>query len=569
MVSMDWIYYAEVVWRVAPPLERIPDLAAWLVCAALALWLIRFVVFWRPRSCVLGIGAWLSWLTWQAAFVNGYRALELAYERGLRAVEATDLFSQHLLALVKAWIHFFLPFMSDVWWSAVSLYRKMTLRQRLILCAISLVTYALLEAARLFRRHSRFVMHLFFHASFLVGGPLLWYGCGRLPPEWLPWCLAHTITTIPTLFSLVTISCAPPQPVDPELSPRSPTSARSRVPAFPTTNTELHRLWLSYWACWPALAVFEAGVSGVVPRLTFQNTSTVWLQAELQRALLTFCVWLQFWQGSRLLQYTMQALLFNTSILEYILGFFGARGMQALSLLRGGMSASGVSPMGTFRVVRWLTMLSKRLWILCLAAVFIAAVVFALVRVFYKAFAVVSSVATLMLWLCAASDSADTLTRYAEEIYSKKLCFWVLAMLWEAITTLPYVGVLLRLFTPFAFSVWLLAGEMVMRRLCLPVLGLLRRVVHGFLSAVSFGWAGDAEGELDAKLGATGGDETAEDADNDNVDGADNDNVDADNDNVDGADTGGTTVTATPEPSGKLESTGAASSVPRRRKGRK
>merc|ERR1719491_148151 len=41
-------------------------------------------------------------------------------------------------------------------------------------------------------------------------------------------------------------------------------------------------------------------------------------------------------------------------------------------------------------------------------------------------------------------------------------------MIWEAATRLPYVGVILRLFTPFAFSLWLLAGDVVLRRLILP-----------------------------------------------------------------------------------------------------
>lgn len=568
-ISMDFIYYAELVWRVAPPLELIPDVAAWLFCAGLAVWLIRFVIFWRPRSCIVAVGAWLSWLAWQAIFVNGFRALELSYERGIKALEATDLFSQHLLALIKAWIHFFLPFLYDIWWSLFSVYKKMTLRQRLLACIITMVTYAMVEAVRLFRRHSRFVMHLFFHASFLVGGPMVWYGSGRLASEWLPWCLTHTITTIPTLFSLLTISCAPPSKADATpSSPPSPASARSRVPALPTTNIELHRLWLSYWACWPALAVFEAGVSGVVPRLTIPNTNTVWLQAELQRALLTFCIWLQFWQGSRLLQYTMQSLLFNTSILEYILGFFGARGMQALSLVRSGVTSSGVSPMGTFRAMRWLSGLTKRLWICCLMLACIAAIMFAVVRVFYKAFAVVSSIATLMLWLCAASDSADTLTRYAEDIYSKKLCFWVLAMIWEALTMAPYIGVLLRLFTPFAFSVWLLAGEMVMRRLFLPILGLGTKMITSVVSVVGFGSIGDDRADkTSVSQGTNALDSTSTKECIENTE-----DKDVDNDKADEAKTkdtlpkGKLAITAMPEPGrDRSESGGLAANFPKKR----
>lgn len=623
---MDLSYYIESAWRLSPPLEHVPDAAAWIFCVALALWLIHFVVFWRPRSCMLGLGAWLTWLAWQATWVNGFRALELAYDRGIRAKEATDLFSQQLLALAKAWIHFFLPFLSDMWWSAVVLYKKMSVRHRLLVCGFLLVGYAIMEALRLFQRHSRLVMHLFFHASFLVGGPLLWYGCGHMPPEWLPWCLTHAITTVPTALSLLTLSCASQTSISSPSEPRSPSrTSRSRVPAFPTTNIELHRLWLSYWACWPALAVFEAGVSVVVPRLTLPSAGDTWLQgfrgrmmqAELQRGLLTFCVWLQFWQGSRLLQYTMQSLLFKTSILEYILGFFGTRGLQALSIFRGGLTSSGISPMGGLRIVRWISSLTKRLWVVCIALAGLAVVVLALIRLFYRAVSVVSGVATLMLWLCAASDSADTLARYAEDMYSKKLSFWVLAMLWEALTALPLAGVLLRLFTPFAFSVWLLAGEMVMRRLVLPVTCLGTRTTYAIVSiplsalrAIGFssdsgstsvgavedveddegaedGDDGDddssdaaddsvgiSQGSSDsadilqgasAKVGATGELETTEDVDEDNVD-ADT-GGDAADTGGDGADTGGTCPRDTPMPEGTTTGS-AASAVHRRKKGR-
>lgn len=463
MTPMDWSYYADLLWHFSVPLEVVPDVAAWLVCLGLAVSLVRFVVFRRPRLCALSALAWLGWLSWQAIFVSGIQALHSAKRRGLAAIEATDHFAQHLLALVKAWTDFFLPFMMDVFRWCLKLYKKMTMRQRLLVLFVAISGFTIYEAYRMFRRHKLLIMHVLFHLSFLVGGPLLWYSSGLLPPHVLVLVVTHLITTIPAFFSLLVISNA--DDAGKGSAPSRSRQSRYEQSVIPTTNVKMHRLWLSYWACWPALAVFEAGV-GAVPKLVQAGNSDS-LQIELQRALLTFVVWLQFWQGSRMLHYTVQSMLFNTSFLEYIARFFGARGLWLLSILRGGLWA-GVSPTNGFRVFGMLKAISSRLWLACVGLAILVGVVFLLVTLFYRALSVVSSVATMLLWLCAASDSADTLTNHAEDFYTKKLSFWVLAMIWEACTKLPYVGVILRLFTPFAFSLWILAGEAVLRRLILP-----------------------------------------------------------------------------------------------------
>jgi hypothetical protein len=476
-MDLDWFnHFAESVWHASDSLELIPDLVAWLFCGYVALRLGKFVIFWRPRTCLTASLAWLGWLLWQAVCVSGIEAVYSAKHKGLAAYEATELFVAKLLALVKAWTDFFLPFMSDVCRWAFKVWKKLTVKQRLLVGIAALGCYAVLEVLRMFRRHGNLIARLFFHASFLAGGPLLWYSCGLLSSDIIPRVSCHAITTFPAVMSLLTIACAPDPTRSASDTPRASredlpgrTKNQSRIPALPGNSTEMHRLWLSYWACWPALALLEAAV-GMVPKLmpeTGRNSQQ--LQTELHRSLITFVVWLQFWQGSRLLQRTVQNLLFNTSLLEHLARFSGARGLQFLKVMRGGLAAGAV-PANSWRLWRLFRFIQTRLWLVGVATVTVLLSVLVLVKLFYHAVAQISRAATMMLWLAAATDSADTLTTRAEDLYTKKLSFWVMAMLWEALTKAPYFGLVLRLVTPISFALWLLCGDVVLRRLVLPFL---------------------------------------------------------------------------------------------------
>merc|ERR1719265_191366 len=94
---------------------------------------------------------------------------------------------------------------------------------------------------------------------------------------------------------------------------------------------------------------------------------------------------------------------------------------------------------------------------------------------FYKAVRWATFVLTVLLWLFAAADTADTLTGYVEDFYCRKLAFWVLAMFWEWLTVVPAFGLVLQLFTPLAFALWLVAGEPVLRKVLLPLLAVVKR----------------------------------------------------------------------------------------------
>lgn len=467
----DWTRLLPEDWTYSFSLDHVPDAVAWLVVIALAIYLFRLVLVHRPRLCAFSAFVWLSWLSWDVGCVHGVEALVMMKARGLVAMGVTAEFTKVLVELVRAWTHFFLPFMNDLASGAAHAWSLLTLRQRLgVLCFIAAV-YGIGVTIQLFWRHQRLVKKTLFHASFLIFGPAIWHLCALIDHDWYSTIVTHAVTTMPAVMSMVMLSWVPQEP---ETKPRSGAAAAIRArgdsaDTIPTTNQQMLRLWLSYWTCWPVLSLLKVLIERV-PRLVGSAgvAHAAQLQSELQRAMITFVVWIMLWQGSRLLNLLLRACFFNTGIWENIAWFFGARGVEALIATKGGVVGALVS-FSPIRMTRIIGKISSRLWLVGIFFFLAVSVVCLLLWVFYSAVSIVSQALTMLLWIFAALDSADALTQHAEGFYYRKLAFWVLAMLWELVVTLPYAGAVLNIFTPIAFALFFVAGEFLLKRIVLPV----------------------------------------------------------------------------------------------------
>lgn len=261
------------------------------------------------------------------------------------------------------------------------------------------------------------------------------------------------------------------------------------VASAPLSNLELRKLCLSYWACWPAVALLKVLVAAA-PRIVALpgggagggDRDSERFRSELQRAMLVVVLWLQVWQGSRLLLFSMHSLFPSTKIMEYLAASFGSTGKKGLAVVRSG--GDGLAPSSLFsilnqlrstdgvigRVYRFVSTTASA----SLSFALIGVTLIALAWLVYGSLRLVGSAATIAVWFFAALDSADTMMSGAQEMYNRKLCFWVLAAFWQILSTVPYIGALLRLFTPFVFSLCLVAGEPILNYVVFPVLVRLR-----------------------------------------------------------------------------------------------
>jgi len=462
--------------------ELVPDVAAWLICAFGLFALFRYVLVRRPKSSLFAALVWLAWLLWQVVVVEGRTALLKVKHRGLDALHANDEFAKVSIRLLKAWIRFFLPFVIDLLvWSSM-MWSRMTARQQSMVIAFVVLGYMSILVLQLCRKNSSKLLKLLLHGSFFVAGPLIWHQCHEIHPAWFPWCVDMLLKVVPTVISLVALGCG-------DFSSHRTTSSanKSRWFSWRTQSTPsprqgpstamFRRCCLSYWACWPLLAALQQAVTVVpqwVPNL--DAAKRMHLEEELYRAFITFLLWMQIWQGGLILHRIVKMLVQQSGVCEGLAWFFGARGMDALALLRRGTLSGSY---GTGRnLLSMMRLIVRKLWLISLAAICFVALMCLAAWVCYRAFNMVFMLLSIAIWVFAAMDTTDILALRTEDLYSRKLGFWVVAMLWERVVSLKYLGTVLGLATPLVLALAMVAGESVLGVVVLPVLRLLFGTVH-------------------------------------------------------------------------------------------
>ncbi|CAJ1395489.1 unnamed protein product [Effrenium voratum] len=503
--------------RLALSLEQEwPEAIAWVVVASGPAWLLHLLVVRRPRCSAAGVLAWSGWLGLQV-YAKGPTVLEATRDRGIAAVQATREVVQKSVVMVQAWIVVFLPFVSDVWRHASSTWRLLSFRARVALVGgpvtIFLLAMAYRRVARAFRERraamERVVKAVAFHGSFALVCYPLWRMAGFLSPNWLYFTLRHLLSTVPVLASLAALGWRPDcglafsfrhqlaleapqlaleQPnghrtgrrnsrrsaaaaasAPAEAAPLAPAADAATAPASP----DMQRLWLSYWATWPALVALEQGLPWLVELLDLPEVAET--QLKLRRGGVVLLLWLQVWQGSHLHLAFLRWLVSRLRVLEVLMQLLGQRGLQLLQLLRGGVPAPGAANLWAM----W--QFSRRSWVL-IAAGGLAGLLSLLcvVVAFSRALSFFTRGLMVSLWVFAAFDAAETLEHGGDAMLARKLAFWPAALLWTTFTSLmsdvPVVGSLLRLLDPMVFALLMVASETILRRVVQPLLDLGTRL---------------------------------------------------------------------------------------------
>eukprot|EP00747_Dinoflagellata_sp_TGD_P043055 gnl/TRDRNA2_/TRDRNA2_142463_c0_seq1.p1 gnl/TRDRNA2_/TRDRNA2_142463_c0~~gnl/TRDRNA2_/TRDRNA2_142463_c0_seq1.p1 ORF type:complete len:354 (-),score=23.26 gnl/TRDRNA2_/TRDRNA2_142463_c0_seq1:419-1480(-) len=251
-------------------------------------------------------------------------------------------------------------------------------------------------------------------------------------------------------------------------------------------------MWLSFWCCYPVLLLMEASVSDL-PRFIHTENSAK-LQGHVRCILLTFFTWLQFWQGSDLLLSVVRHAMSSTAIWDPLPWLWRTCG---LCFLNGRLPvADVVSILSVCKIqAQRLIALSKHRWLWVLTAIVVAAIARVLVRLFCCTLHLTHRLVTVLVWTYAAMDSVEILDHGVEELYSRKLSFWVLAALLDRATDLPYVGAMLKLISPLLYTLSFFAGESILNRFLLPLiprlLNLLIARLYNATSTLSEYWCSD------------------------------------------------------------------------------
>lgn len=440
----------------------------------------------RPRAVSAMIGSWFAFFVVDLMAGRGPAAcLKEATERGIEAFQASREVAHSLVKFFVAWLRLLMPVLADIATLLAASWDKLTPRQRLLLCASVLSVYAVLLTFRVIRRHSSTINGFLFQTAFFLVGPFVWILTGFLSPRCLHWSWTVVLLVLPTLLSF---DASRRRLVKQE--PNHP-QHNAGVLATLRSSEEWCRMWLSFWACWPLLMILRFATQRLPQVLPEYWDDEFLLPSELDRAFIVLTLWVQFWQGSFLINHTLRS--FSVMLNLGILAAPCALAKRLASTFWLGPRASTL-----LDVSRFLSSSSSMFGQSVIMMVVLGIVI--VTWTFYQAFRLACGIMTLAALFFVAMESANVAISSSGDLYVKRLSFWVFLQIWTTLVQTPIVGAGLGLATPIVMSFFFLAGDHLLRWLLIPLAEWLETLPNALLVSLVAGSA--QRSDLSAKKGS-------------------------------------------------------------------
>jgi len=221
-------------------------------------------------------------------------------------------------------------------------------------------------------------------------------------------------------------------------------------------------MWISFWACWPVLMFMQILIQRLPLYFAKSNVEDFLLPGELDRAFIIFIIWLQFWRGSLVLHHSMRSVLSITNV-SVCLG--NGLGRITSLLLPGKLNKllpcmQTVLDTGSY-ISRYRSLSHGLIFV-------VVGVILVVLWTCYHAISLLCQVITLLILCFVAMDSANVVLKRSEDLYIKRLSFWVLLQIWTSCSQIPMLGSCLQLATPLAINLFYLGGDHLVLWLLIP-----------------------------------------------------------------------------------------------------
>lgn len=432
------------------------EVLASITCFCVVCWLLHRCVLRRPRVCLALVGTWSSLFCIDLLIGRGPAAcVKNIVHQSKEASQASRELAHCTVRFVAAWLSVLMPVVADVAAVLATTWQRLAPRQRLFVCSSVVVIYAMISAFRAICKHSAAISKIVFQASFLIAGPMLWFLSGHLSPLGLQWTLSIVLSGLPTLMSFHA-ACRGLAKQDTSIA-----WSFGILDIQFLTQEEWCELWIAFWALWPVLMMLRFATQRLPHALPDYQSNQILLPNELDRALIVFTLWIQFWQGGILLNHTIR----------FTLGGNGAMFSAPRALLKRWVPSLPSMP-GINTAIQLKNVAFRKQSFgstLQMAILLVVASILVVTWAFYHTLRLACEVLVLITVCVAAVDSANIVSQGSKDFYIKRVSFWVLLQVWRTFCQVPLLGSGLSLATPFAFSLFFVAGDHILAWLLIPL----------------------------------------------------------------------------------------------------